>query len=528
MATIKTPNDFLVEGLEEVEPAYKEFAGSMYAGLLPSNNHGRVGEMMFWLFEPKEQLVPDSIVIWLNGGPGCSSFNCGVLMEHSPVTQPLHAAGYCCLQPSPKLSVNEHAWTRATTVLYIEQPIGTGFSYGYPFPENEHDVSKDIYAFLQNFFKVFDHMKAYSFYVMGESYAGMFVPSIARHIHLENLKAEENGALIIQLKGAAIGNGWIDAKVQGPAVIDYSWWHGLIDEPTRDALHNAWKNCVDSGKPLSPPFHPFNVQDDCGMMWGVLQAAGQPNAYDVTTWDPNVDQITFSSEVFYNSPAVKKALHAPMNITWHGCRDGGGRRLTEIKNHRRLYMDNDRPLSVAPYIADLLDADIPVLVYNGDRDMTTNMVGSERVLNQMEWSGKKDWLDAKRGLWMVDSKVQAGWAKELGNLAFVVVYNSGHMVPYNQPVPAFDLLTRFLQKKSFLDLEMPTIRVERASGNDFTDSYMTNIDSTMMSSSVGVVGAGRGWETMGSVGAVSFLAGVACCWFLVGRPAQRRGYQQVA
>ena len=79
-----------------------------------------------------------------------------------------------------------------------------------------------------------------------------------------------------------------------------------------------------------PPFHPFNVQDDCGMMWGVLQAAGNPNAYDITTWDPNVDQVTFTTEGFYNRPEVKHALHAPTNITWHGCRWGEGRRrLTE-------------------------------------------------------------------------------------------------------------------------------------------------------------------------------------------------------
>jgi hypothetical protein len=64
-------------------------------------------------------------------------------------------------------------------------------------------------------------------------------------------------------------------------------------------------------------------------------------------------------------------LNAPTNVTWHGCRQGEGRR--RLLEHRRLYMDNDRPWSVVPYVADLLDAGIPVLVYNGDRDMTTNV-----------------------------------------------------------------------------------------------------------------------------------------------------------
>ena len=201
MPATKTPNDFLVEGLEEVEPAYKEFAGSMYAGLLPSNNHGRVGEMMFWLFEPDTQSVEDTLVVWLNGGPGCSSFNCGVMMEHSPVTQPLRPAGFCCLKPDPELFYNEHTWTKATTMLYVEQPIGTGFSYGHPLPETEADVSADLYVWLQNFYNVFEHLRPYNFYVMGESYAGMFVPSIARYIHLENQKGKDK---LINLKGAAM------------------------------------------------------------------------------------------------------------------------------------------------------------------------------------------------------------------------------------------------------------------------------------------------------------------------------------
>jgi Serine carboxypeptidase len=91
-------------------------------------------------------------------------------------------------------------------------------------------------------------------------------------------------------------------------------------------------------------------------------------------------------------------------------------------------MINDRPISVAPYIADLLNGGIPVLVYNGDRDLTTNMVGTELVLNQMEeWDNLDKWLDAPRGAWKDSASTskhpEAGWAKEYGGLSYVVVYN---------------------------------------------------------------------------------------------------------
>uniref|UniRef100_A0A7S3P8D1 Carboxypeptidase n=1 Tax=Amphora coffeiformis TaxID=265554 RepID=A0A7S3P8D1_9STRA len=356
-------------------------------------------------------------------------------------------------------------------MLYVEHPIGTGFSYGHPYPQNEQEASGDLDAFLQNFFTVFEDLATADFYVVGESYAGMFVPAVSRYVHRANQKAIAQGdtkRIPIQLKGAALGNGWIDPKIQGPATIDYSWWHGLIDQPTRDALHDEWHNCMYHGSTGTgaeqPPFHPFTVQDDCGIMWGILQAAGNPNAYDITTWDPNVDQITFTSEAFFNDPFVKNALHVlNPDHYWHGCQAGSGRRrrLNEVAEHqhRKLYMDNDRPLSVVPYIADLLDDGIPVVVYNGDRDMTTNMVGTELALNGMEWTGKEEWLDAPRGLWKVND-YPAGWAKEYKNLTFAVVYNSGHMVPYNMPNSAYDLLIRLLTHKSFLDQENPQIRVK--------------------------------------------------------------------
>jgi hypothetical protein len=419
--------------------------------------------------------------------------------EHSPVTQPLRPAGFCCLSSKPDLGVNEHAWTKSTTMLYPEQPIGTGFSYGV-YPNDENDVAEDLWHFMQNFYDVFDHLKHYKLFIMGESYAGMYLPTVGRFFHLQNERLKvgnlppppthpaemtmTNSWIPINIGGVGIGNGWMNGLVQGPAVIDYSWWHGLIDEPTRNSLHNVFEACKEQwfhgkGPALPGPFHPFNVQDDCGMMWGVLEAAGNPNAYDITTWDPNVDQITFTSEAFYNRIDVRKALHAPLNITWHGCADGNGRRRRRRRSlqgisknaedvfamgedlfHRKLYLENDRPIDVVPYVGDLLDADIPVLVYNGDRDMTTNAVGSELLLNGMDWKGKDEWLDADRGVWMVTDEKggEGGWAKEYLALKFVVVYNSGHMVPYNQPVAAMDLLNRFLRNETFLDVPAPTIR----------------------------------------------------------------------
>jgi carboxypeptidase C (cathepsin A) len=240
-----------------------------------------------------------------------------MMFENGPVTIPRYPAGYYGIDPNVSLSDNPYSWTHTTAIMYIEQPQGgTGFSQSGTVPTNETDISRDMYHFLQNFYTIFDtnhpnntkhpSWREKKLFLFGESYAGMFVPSIAHYIYQQNVEIEHGGkskTRHIPLAGIALGNGWMDVQVQGPVVIDYAWWHGMIDTSTRKALLHEWENCRPDGNnnnnnsPVTirkhSPFHTFTVPDECGIMGAVLQAAGlnvvdwgSPNAYDVTTWDP--------------------------------------------------------------------------------------------------------------------------------------------------------------------------------------------------------------------------------------------------
>jgi carboxypeptidase C (cathepsin A) len=266
-------------------------------------------------------------------------------------------------------------------MLYVEQPLSVGFSSGGPLPQNETNVAEDFYAFLQNFFETFVLYQEYEFHLFGESYAGMYVPSIARYIYGQNLmlvtgaaSTNENFDTIrIPLVGIGIGNGLVDSRVQGPIRIDFAYFHGLIDSYTRDNLHLLWSLCIDPTNKMEAPIHSFDVPDDCGLLIAIPLAAGMgpagggPNVYDVTTWDTYAvldgDDNTMSR--FLNNPAVKEKLHAPANTFWRGCLPGAGRRKLLQEQRRHLETSlllHDKPISTLPYIGELLDGGVRVLM----------------------------------------------------------------------------------------------------------------------------------------------------------------------
>ena len=207
-----------------------------------------------------------------------------------------------------------------------------------------------------------------------------------------------------------------------------------------------------------------------------------------------LDVPSGSIHQFFNNLRVQKALNVVPARPWVECMPGAGRRrklqdaasnkkrqLTKLRLPGELLLDHDEPISVVPYIADLLDnANIRVLVYNGDRDMTTNSQGSEMLLDSMEWAGAAGWSDTRefeRGVWLPQVGHQlGGYIKLYQNLQFLVVYNSGHLVPFNQDEIALELVTRFLGNITFLDKPLPKFHIHRTHSPDTSKDQSIQLD----------------------------------------------------
>jgi vitellogenic carboxypeptidase-like protein len=175
------------------------FKCQSYSGYLTVNKEYN-SNIFFWFFPTQNGDMNAPVLLWLQGGPGDSSM-IGLFNEHGPIQ----------INSNGNLSSRSITWTSLYNVLYIDNPVGTGYSFtsndeGYA--HSQDDVARDLYSALTQFFQIYTDYLSNSFYITGESYAGKYVPSIGYKIHLENQNPQVK--MKINLVGLAMGNGWTD------------------------------------------------------------------------------------------------------------------------------------------------------------------------------------------------------------------------------------------------------------------------------------------------------------------------------
>lgn len=168
---------------------YMDIKGSDY------DNDGEDKHLFFWMFEKRSEVKDDTpFIVWLTGGPGCSS-TLALLTENGP----------CKVnEDGATTTVNPYSWTETAHVLWLDQPAGVGFSYGSETDSDEEMVGEDAYYFLQAFFQTYPEYASNPLYIVGESYGGHYAPAIAHRVMTGNKQSKEN---TIQLNLAGLGVG---------------------------------------------------------------------------------------------------------------------------------------------------------------------------------------------------------------------------------------------------------------------------------------------------------------------------------
>ncbi|XVE93332.1 hypothetical protein REPUB_Repub01dG0182900 [Reevesia pubescens] len=388
------------------------------------------GRALFYYFvESEKNSDTKPLVLWLNGGPGCSSFGNGAMLELGPFR----------VNPDSKtLSYNEYAWNKVANILFLESPAGVGFSYSNTTSDYDHNgdsqTAEDNYTFLMNWLERFPEYKDRDFFITGESYAGHYIPQLAHKI-LENNK-NTNINSVIKLQGIAMGNALIDSETSYKGMYDFFWTHGLISDEVHEGITSSCnfsspKNSQDCnyydgevGKHLS------NI--DIYNIYAPLCLSNKTQRQECG-FDPCSENYV---DFYLNTYQVQKSLHA--NVTgisyrWQSCRDSINRGW------------KDSPLTVLPIIQQLMASGINVWLYSGDVDGRVPVTSTKYAIQQLQKmyhiSVVTPWNP-----WYTDGEV-GGYAVGYQNLTFVTVRGAGHYVPSNQPARALALFSSFLNGK---------------------------------------------------------------------------------
>lgn len=412
-----------------------------YAGYFttqPATNNN----MFFWYFE--SQKGPNApLLIWLQGGPGGSSMF-GLFSEMGPYSLiPAGNGGYKAIR-------KEVTWNDEYGMLFIDNPVGAGFSYttmdsGYC-TDSKKCVAQNLYSLLQQFYTIFPDQQKVPLYVTGESYGGHYVPAIAAFIHRQN-QALPPQEIRIPLAGVAIGDGWVDPVNMVNAYPDLMYNTGLIDYPQKKIIESMCQQTTDLIK-AGQMLQAFDVWDK--MLNG--DVFPYPNLFHNMTGLNDYDNYLNTNApesfeyyaAFLNQPEVQAALHV------------GTTKFPSNPTQCEKHLLSDFMVSFQQEIGLLMD-NYKVLLYSGQVDVIIGPVLTEAFLYLVPWKGQAALANAPRSVWRItpsDPEV-AGYATAVGNFTYVIIRNAGHIAPYDRPEASRDMIQRFIHNLPYPNLPDP-------------------------------------------------------------------------
>jgi carboxypeptidase D len=464
--------------------------GESYAGLLPvSKDADEESQLYFWFFPSENPAAEDEILIWLNGGPGCSSLE-GFLQENGPFLWQ-----YGTFAPVK----NPYTWINLTNVVWVEQPVGTGFTTGTPIATSEKEVAEQFLGFFKNFVDTFA-LQGKKIFITGESYAGYYVPYIA------DAMLNKNDTTYYNLEATMIydPSTTFDAIAeQVPAVqlVDYHQSLFPFNDTFMDYIHNKSDACGYTNYWQTyltfPPPGPFPTDlpgtdedgvtlDSCDVFDDIFYAASALNPcfdiYQIATtcpllWDVlgfpgSFDYLPAGAEIYFNRSDVKAAINAPVDTDWNECTN-----VDVFINGT----DNSPPSGAyGGVLPGVIERSKRTIIAHAALDMVLIANGTMLMIQNMTWGGKQGFQtkptepffvpyhDEVSASTLAGSGVMGTTHTERG-LTWVGVDLSGHMVPQYAPSAAYRHLEFLLGRIDSLSSTVPftTDAVAQPNGTDW-------------------------------------------------------------
>lgn len=427
-----------------------------YDGSLPYKTHSgyvHIGDgrnIFYILVEAKTNAKKAPLLFWTNGGPGCSGLM-GMFEELGPYIPTRNG----------KLELNPWTWAKFANIVFIEQPVGVGFSYGdskSDYSSNDQLSAVHNLQFVLGFYDKYPSFVKNHVYITSESYGGHYVPLWVANIFKHNAAVAEGkksaGSVIIPIKGCVMINPFVDFVSGSEVQVETYWGHQRIPAKTwrRFVKHGChatgkrWKKPWKNGKCQSIA---YEVDDIVGKVnpYAIdhpVCVSGQQNAIvnlyrrkrrtTRKVYRPCEDKFTAK---YLNRKDVAKALNV---------RPEGTRRKWKACSDVSKYRIHDSDKSTVPVINRILNKDFPggfkIFVMSGTSDAICGTVGTQEWIEELDMTPKKQWKQ------YFVNKEPAGYVNVYragkNRFIFATVNGAGHEVPMYKPQAAYELMKKFL------------------------------------------------------------------------------------
>ncbi|XP_077411859.1 retinoid-inducible serine carboxypeptidase [Vanacampus margaritifer] len=392
--------------------------------------------MFWWLYYADSPFVKYQefpLIMWLQGGPGGSGSGFGNFEEIGPLDTDL----------KPRKS----SWVQAANVLFVDNPVGSGFSYTDKpdcYATNVATVASDMLTLLKHFFAKMEKFQSVPFYIFSESYGG----KMAAAISLELRKAIAQGELKCNFAGVALGDSWISPVDSVMTWGPYLYAISLLDDQGLNEVSSAAEAVKEAVEQQQ-----FEKATE---LWSVVETVVEQNTNGVNFYNVLSQTSEHKSAAFVgtnsismqasrhvhrlqsqslselmNGPIREKLHIIPDNVTWGG-------QAEEVFS----YMAGDFMRPVVDIVDQLLTTGVNVTVYNGQFDLIVDTLGQELWVQKLKWQGlpvfnKLRWtaLNDPTSL-----GVTGAFFKSNQNFAFYWILKAGHMIPSDQGPMAFQMM----------------------------------------------------------------------------------------
>eukprot|EP01118_Nematostelium_gracile_P019530 TRINITY_DN907_c0_g1_i1.p1 TRINITY_DN907_c0_g1~~TRINITY_DN907_c0_g1_i1.p1 ORF type:complete len:479 (-),score=152.38 TRINITY_DN907_c0_g1_i1:35-1450(-) len=415
-------------------PGYNGKIGEQYTGYITVSKDDGGRNLFYWYVKTTSSNPNAPLVFWYQGGPGCSGLG-GLFTEHGPFV-PTTSGG---------LEDNPLSWHQWANMVYLESPAGVGFSYvqdGNP-NTGDNQTASDNFNFIEGFLKTYPDVVGKSIYLTGESYGGVYIPTLANQIinHPESLTYK-------YFAGLAAGNPVFSCQSANYNDIQMKlfYWHALvspavyynwtgagcedINNSGNDVCQNILTTAVNQigvidqqlkRQPANqqPSLDPDNLYQDFCTGNGSLtfvEDTGYPNSCS-----PLGDLLTN----YLNRPDVQSAINA-QPTTWSICSDS-------------INYDASGA-SMVPYYENLFKyaPHLNILIYSGDVDIYTVPFG-------YTWACTREFQQSVVNAWQpyFVNGATAGYYEVYQQYTLATIKGAGHEAPEYQPLSAYNLISNF-------------------------------------------------------------------------------------